>query len=441
MFFRFTALIMIPYFFVFAISFNWGESIVIDNTIPAPRASVIGLVASDDGERAICLYKDAGINTFYSSHSINHGAAWTRSPLNFVSLDGTVALNSDGSKALFAFANGAAISSRFSTDLGESWLYSGTVGIAASQSYSAINGDGSKAYLAWVEFPADIYFSISVDYGQTWAPPTLIGPGKNPSISTTEDGEKVFIAYSDLLTNLMTAYSPNHGNTWTVSAVGPAGNFPIIVNSSSGDHLFLAWFSSASHGSFVANSSDFGAHWTLPIVPLSGRSPSIASNGSGDTVVTLEREIAPPFTLSSAFTTDFATSWSAIHETTPQSGLTCKIMINKLATRLLRAWSNTSQDTIYSSVGDSFSLTPRGRQIVKEFLLQIDVVNEIMWNTSPLAASYRVYADPALLTLLHQGSENTFFQHGMVLGERRTYYVTWLDSLGNESLPVSVTVP
>lgn len=76
------------------------------------------------------------------------------------------------------------------------------------------------------------------------------------------------------------------------------------------------------------------------------------------------------------------------------------------------------------------------------FLLQTDYINKLTWsapaNSSP--TSYNIYRDAALTDLAGSSTSTEFYDHGRNPNEIYSYYITAVDSSGNQSAAASVTV-
>lgn len=440
MFFRLICLAVFLFGSCLAIQNTWGPSVTIVSGFPVGGVSVLDLSNSSDGEIAVCLYNDSTANKFFSSHTTNHGQLWTAG-VGVNATDGDVAIDSDGSKAIFSFIlPGNNLFSYFSTDLGVSWLHTVAVFPNAIQPAAVLNSDGSKAYFAWVDTGTNtVHWALSQDDGQTWPFTGNLGAGKDPSIATSADGEIVYVAFTGLILNV--AISFNHGGSWTSIPIIPNGGEPSITTTDDGSQVFVSF--TLPGGVSVAYSSDFGAHWNIYPVMLNVSNSSIATSANGGVTPIIMRE-ALPFTISSFFTIDHALSWMSINETSAETGLNPKIVITKSGGRAMRVWSNSLQNTVFSSFVN-FSLPSglilQGKQSKTNLLLQRDLVNEIFWNKIAAAAYYSIYADAGLQHILSQTVETSFFQHNIPEKERISYFITWTDSLGNESSAENITLP
>lgn len=76
------------------------------------------------------------------------------------------------------------------------------------------------------------------------------------------------------------------------------------------------------------------------------------------------------------------------------------------------------------------------------FLLQTDYINKLTWSApvSGSPAAYNIYRDAALTQLAGSSTSLEFYDHGRNPNEIYTYYITAVDSSGNQSSAASVTV-
>ncbi len=82
------------------------------------------------------------------------------------------------------------------------------------------------------------------------------------------------------------------------------------------------------------------------------------------------------------------------------------------------------------------------QKIYHRFPTQVDIINQICWDPVAGAVAYNVYADAALSILLATipATSICYSQHQIRSGTSLTYYVTTVDTNGNNSAPAMVTI-
>ncbi len=75
-----------------------------------------------------------------------------------------------------------------------------------------------------------------------------------------------------------------------------------------------------------------------------------------------------------------------------------------------------------------------------KLLLQRDNVNSIFWDAELSATKYRVYKNTFVAdAIVYEGVDLNYFEHNSQ--NPTIYYIIWIDSEGNESLPFTVSIP
>ncbi len=82
------------------------------------------------------------------------------------------------------------------------------------------------------------------------------------------------------------------------------------------------------------------------------------------------------------------------------------------------------------------------QKLYHRFPTQVDIINQICWDPVAGAVAYNVYADAALSILLATipATSICYSQHQIRSGTSLTYYVTAVDTNGNNSAPAMVTI-
>ena len=73
--------------------------------------------------------------------------------------------------------------------------------------------------------------------------------------------------------------------------------------------------------------------------------------------------------------------------------------------------------------------------------MQSDHYNELIWSPISEAIAYKIYEGAPFQNLIYLGGNNYFVYHGLVKGETKKYYFTWIKSDGTESGAEEVIIP
>jgi hypothetical protein len=325
-----------------------------------------------------------------------------------------------------------------SSDFGVNWSYPPSGANISQALHSAqkpqitTDAAGQNVYAIWTidDLSGNMIIQVghSLSYGTSWsADPVQVLPrgiADDPQITTDDTGTYIYAIWSlyfDSTYNIQMAWSFSHGVVWHSPSTTPSGTItpnisvdstfaqsPQITTDSSGQHVYATWSranSSSKDIIQVALSSDFGNNWGSPTT-----TPDVTPNLSLPNGNALEPEII-----------------------TNASGDRVYVIWDRSPGRL-----DLIQVAITSPIGPNNLLNVSYKNYRKELLLQRDYVNELFWNNVASAAFYRVYYC-SLNHLIFQGNEMQFIHHGA--SNPSKYFISWVDSSGNESIPVEVNIP
>jgi len=79
------------------------------------------------------------------------------------------------------------------------------------------------------------------------------------------------------------------------------------------------------------------------------------------------------------------------------------------------------------------------QKIYQRYPTQVDIVNQLCWNPVPNAVAYNIFANGVLLATI-PAPLVCYSQHQICQGKAVTYFVTAVDTNGNQSAPAVITV-
>lgn len=359
----------------------------------------------------------------FSSSSADNGATWTMGVvIDSRQVDFNVKLSFDSAGngiVFYSTYNGSSVgtvSTCKTTNGGISWT---TPVIVFQGGTSICQGHQIIAPAMWGTNEAVCVFtpdispyvaksSLTSNGSLAWSTPNDISsvPSAEPRAAFNPSGNIVAVwVRADVGNIVQISNSANGGLNW-----GTPINFsssPGLTSqqiSMSGSNAIALWLKSDGANNLVQaiESSDSGATWSTPIfISPSGQTAltpqikvfsNVASNGGPVAVSVWVSDNGGNFTVQSA--TTFVES--------PISGFSAS-----------------------------------GEQSIINGLFQKDIVNKISWTSIASAVTYRVYSGN---TLLYQGL-SPYYQHGLKSGIEYSYSVRWVDALGVENDPLTITLP
>lgn len=195
--------------------------------------------------------------------------------------------------------DGSGILSAYSDDFGQTWSYKTSVSDpeAYAENFPKVTDDSlGNLYAVWHDCrgpePYAIYFSRSLDGGETWLWPNVEvtddgGYGECPSIASNADGSRLVTVFNlpDGPYRAYASYSTDGGMTWSadtpVGDVISAGQYYPVVEHTGEDRFTAIWLDKRDTETYVycSVSEDGGETWVQPNIPVpfGGHSPAAYS--------------------------------------------------------------------------------------------------------------------------------------------------------------------
>ncbi|MGM0626687.1 MAG: hypothetical protein ACQETZ_00825 [Candidatus Fermentibacterota bacterium] len=184
--------------------------------------------------------------------------------------------------------DGSSIFSAYSDDFGQSWSYKTSVSDpeAYAEGFPKIADDSlGNLYVVWHDCrgpePYAIYFSRSLDGGETWLWPNVEvtddgGYGECPSIASNADGSRLVTVFNrpDGPYRTYASYSTDGGLNWSDDMpIGDAtgdGQYFAVVEHTSDDSFASIWVDERDTETYVycSVSEDGGETWVQPNIPV-----------------------------------------------------------------------------------------------------------------------------------------------------------------------------
>ena len=335
--------------------------------------------------------------------------------------------------------------------------------------YVKINNN-DQAVVTWLEFGSKIYASSSTDIGSSWSAPEQLSheapaPAEvamYPDVALNNNG-KVIVTWTkiEVPNNTIRAIFGNFdavGVNWQAAALDvstPTGTdyveFPKVAITDL-DRATIVWHLEGAGGSDIIQSAstiDEGAHWTYQDVSDVGSTGhnidmELRDNSNNELLATWADLTGPNLQIQVAISYDGGVTWPNVQyiSDVSRNSIYPKADVNNVGEAVVVWLDNIAGNQIYtSSRSESTDLHPAGKiSSPQELLLQRDIANQVSWELLSQAAYFNVYEDKALTKRLYSGAGNHYTHHGRKKGQAYTYYITWVDSLGNESSAEAVTV-
>jgi len=392
----------------------------------------------------------------YGRISSDSGITWDGLPVQIALSPGTqifdapqVAISGDNLVAVWEDSNGAILAS-YATFSGFSWsatitIYDGPIMGNPSALAPKVAMDGSNVVVVFFDVASNILQNHSNDAGVNWlnGDPHPISAG-NSSAQVDIIGLNA-IAVWENLGKIESKYSSDGGLNW--SPVSPheftSGNTanPNVVME--GTNAVVIWGSAIGGTELVqaSTSSDSGHTWSssIPVSSSVGIMPDLAISGSSVATVWVSD---PSNSTQASGSSNNGLTWSSPATLSDAGILTMNSHVAISGSLALGIWQTSDNIIQVSKINISSGNINiyLKKQHINECLLSLDVTNEIKWGRVAGAVLYRIYSDSSLNNRIAEVSSPSFYDHGIKAGVLKTYYITSVDSLGNESEATVVSI-
>lgn len=323
--------------------------------------------------------------------------------------------------------------------------------------YNSIN---NQVFATWAGNAGTPTFSIYS--GGAWSAATFIDAGGTLGLNVfacfNSQQNQIIATWSDINNNDLPTYSIYNGSTWSPAAVitlsGIALNVFPTYNSLTNE-VIATWVDDAN-SSYPTYSIYDGSIWTTPAL--------IAASPVEGIALTL-------FTCYDSLHNQIFAAWPADPECSPvysifsggvwnpqayinvePPGILQNIFLsyNSLNDEIMATWTDCitflPYFSIYSDTAESIMppINLKGCQLRNRFATQTEYFDILSWSaplTGAAPAFYRIYREnlTALIGVVPGHAPLKFEDHNL-RKQTYTYYITSVDSNGNESLPAIMTV-
>lgn len=344
-------------------------------------------------------------------------------------------------------------------------------------------GSGNAIACWMIQQGANFYIRVArtQDFGTTWSNFQNLDVASSnfiyPQISLDSNGNAIVIWYSTSggIALTKSSYSSDWGQSWSsANTLNPTSTNSIskgfldIAMDNSG-HAVAVW--SEKQGvnfyAYYSTSSNYGHSWSAPLqfpyLSADQLFPKVAMDNNANATVIFQQVITAGtvFEIIAGYSSDYGNSWSFKDLTTANiqnAGRSGGNIIPSIAMAQNPLFYSVAASTIWDDVTPSLnligsniflgtrtnSLSAYGFKQQISSLLQTELTNKIFINSIDLQGTYKVYKDAALTNLLGSKSVKNqtveFFDYN-VENRPYTYYVTWIDQIGNIQGPILVTIP
>ena len=440
-----------------------------------------GQIAINEKGEAIAVWVRDNGNDYVvqETHSFNGGMSW--SPVIDLSVvvptlearSPQIALDENSNAiAVWLRSNGTydIIREKHSSDAGLNWSSVQDLSLGGPPGGDAVDpeiafNNNNEAIVVWWRNDGTNEFiqeSHSPDAGVNWSLPTELSDAGFDAylagIAMNEAGEAVAIwrRSNGAYNIIQESHSPDAGVNWSgandLSLGGPPGGNAdrpkIAINDNA---LALAiWYRNDGSNEIIqeVHSLDAGDNWTaaqnLTETGQDGRFPQIQLTNNNEALAVWYRSDGSHTRSQSSHSVNGGTSW--VTQNLSEAGKNARhtqVAVNERS-QTITIWIR-EDDALDRRVQVSYGLLKGPlevsyQQYTFRTLLQKPIINQLSWSDVPGAYLYRVYADSALSQMLYAGGERDFLDR-IKKGESKTYYIVWVGSLGNESSPVTMSIP
>lgn len=406
-----------------------------------PVATVEGkeahIAIDQSGKDMIFIVKDKSQRIF-SVYSNNYGRTWVRSTNSIgKGFNPAMALSKDGKTAVCVWEdfNTNNIIASYSMDLGQSWHESSSTPLGKGYLPSlSINDDATKVICAWEDsFSPNICIASSTDQGLAWKFESTIEKARHPSIAQTSSGSDVICAYkSDLNNEIYSVYSRDGGKNWSYPDSIGKGYCPSVVLDKDGGAICT--FTDIDKKNICsACSQSLGDSWSNPSGITRGTLSSLALSQDGEVAVCMCQDQDQ---LRTCFSSDFGSTWEICQNIKNSSNPSAAVSSDGTKAVCLFIDQNEMVNASFWPYSVLSVSSKQTRNVYKK-----DIVNEIYWEALKEAKLYKIYTDPALSNIIYQGTDLKFYDYGIKKGDKKAYYIVWIDENGKQSPPVVISVP
>lgn len=455
---------------------NWSSPYDLSTPYSIPRRAFNPQVTADPSGLFVSVWERRDAMGFYiiQSSAANDGQTW--SPPADLSLTGLssytpfIAASSAG-RFVVVWAHdtvgGAIMQASTSTD-GTSWsmMPVDISPVISNIQEIDITVDSSGRFVA-VWSASDgmnqrIYASTTMD-GVTWsAMPAIISPAMETSVNcrVAVNAAGRFVAIweqDDVGVHKVKASTSLDGVNWSMPAadITPAPVFfvgtPQLAAGTSGEFVAIweAILVMGGNRTIFTSKSSNGTAWSSnisisdPMVDTA--SPQIISIPAGGWMSLQISDNSPTSVVNSLFSPN-GIAWNSFSTV---SGMNVSRPIGAVSPAGLAvvAWDfNNGMGTQVQASASTFQFidppaTASGRRTMNQFLTQTEVVNQLFWSSSPSSdiAGYKIYRDGALIATVSSNARSYNDPRGSNKA-RTVYQITAVNSAGEESDPLSVTI-
>jgi len=348
--------------------------------------------------------------------------------------------------------------SRFSSDNGTSWTSDQVIELTDS-AFNPITVSGTTAgfMTAWHDsHDTHPYASFSDDNGQTWTTSELDSVGSVASFAVGVCGTAAgfMTTWQGAGNNAYASFTSNNGNIWSSpSAITTSADVYSDVFVGGNSSGFMAVWVTDTNTARSIFSADNGTTWTSPLTIATGLKASTDIFVTGSIGGFVVAWIGNDNNAYGSFSSDHGVTWSTpVQITTDGSvsssntqGAKALVSITTVNDACVFAWRDTGNHamSIYGFINEIQPPTNlSGSQKKNVFCAQYELYNMLRWSPSPFVgvAGYNVYANGEKVAVLN-ASTFVYEAHNQRKKVVTSYAVTAFDSNGNESIPVTITVP
>jgi hypothetical protein len=318
--------------------------------------------------------------------------------------------------------------------------------------------------------------SYSTDFGHTWSSLTTILPAGITSIgsidlSSNSTNEKAVLVMNNTIgtDRVYVSYTADYSASWSTptqisqDSGGFQDGYADINMDSFGTHSICVWRQVTGGDRHIMSSYsfDYGVTWSAPVDIAQHETTeddefvqNLAIDSSGDYSTTIwENHAVTPYTINTSqyakFGGDVAVDVPETLSSASVDSRNSNVLKSSTNGKIFTWWreGNSAPYTLRIRVGtiDNWAtLVSCSKQTLVRFLTQAELKNDVIWSSIPNASTYKVYDNSALTTPIATVTSSGLRLdtiHQRKRGTTYTYYVTWINSLSQESSPITITLP
>ena len=438
---------------------DWADIITIYN-----NAANDAQITISENQEAIAIWQNASTFNIQANRSTNSGNSWvdlvTISSGN-TSRNPQITINSNGiGMAVWEEIDGANYVIKARRYASGSW---GSVVTLSDNSQDAalpqvdIN-DNDVATAVWQRSDGANTRIESATYSSgSWSGVTILSPAGNnatePQVKLNNSGDTIatWEIERGAFDIIQTIEGTNGGLSWDPAAVDRSetdsdNRLPSLDLNNNGQAIII-WYKSVPGDILYGIARDATGTWgNIQEIGDPNNSGTlrrkVVLNDNGNTVAawlnTAEGTLAAWVTTSDAAGAEG--TWEDIEylSDTSHSSTWVNTAIDATGSAIVTWYTNNTVQASNLYRGQD-TWQGSAKRLQHPLLLHKNIINVLQWTAVASASYYCVYEN-SLQNRVYRGEKNVFYHHGRKKDEIITYYVTWTDSSGNESAPISIRI-